>query len=79
MCGLGTIYAMIYLKECECDIFGDLNNVDLHFHDYDSCNRPHCPTHHTPRPQILLSIVKIIFGTLLKCVFVNEINDQNYN
>ena len=64
---------MRYLNECEFDIFGDLNMIvkcDFDFYDYDDylCNGPHCAT---------LSVVKIIFGILLKCAFVNEMNKND--
>ena len=61
---------MRYLNECEFDMFGDLNNVEPNFYDYDYdlYDGPHC--------QIILLVVKIIFGKLLKCVFVNEINEN---
>ena len=78
---------MRYLNECEFDIFDDLNSVEnelknmnvslgFDFYDYDLCNEWY-PTHHQPlRHQIILFVVKIIFGILLKCVFGNKMNEN---
>ena len=81
---------MIYLHEYEFDIFGDLKNVenelenmivkwyfDFYNYDYDLCNGPQCPTAHSPpRHHIILLVVEIILEILLKCVFDNEINEN---
>ena len=47
--------------------------LDCDFYHYDLCNGSRATP---PRHQIILLVVKIIFGILLKCVFGNEINDN---
>ena len=80
-------YVMRYLNECEFNIFGDLNNEqnesenvivkwNFNFYDYDLCDRPHCATPHSPRSQIILSIVTTIFGISLQGVLASEKNEN---
>ena len=80
---IGIIFYVIrYLNDCEFDIFHGLNNMEkevlnliekweFDFYHYDLCNGPHCPIAYPPQHQIILLVVKIIFG---KMCIVNEIN-----